>query len=154
MFAARVKREICTWCNVAAPVSGYIRLDVVLEMVVGEASREQHSEHTLVLPARRVGARQAPLSGGKSRTVGARIAMSAPATARLLQMIAAGVDDYVISSADGRISVRGRVSIESVDCAEQCLPNTNVIVDWSRAQQPQFGPRKANSAPRVCDRCA
>ena len=59
--------------------------------------------------------------------------MSAPAAARLLQMIAAGVDDYVISSADGRISVRGRLSIESVDCSEQCLPGSNVVVDWSRA---------------------
>jgi DNA-binding response OmpR family regulator len=59
--------------------------------------------------------------------------MSAPATARLVQVIATGVDEFIITSADGRISVRARVSIESVDFAEQCLPGTNVVVDWTRA---------------------
>lgn len=59
--------------------------------------------------------------------------MSAPGSARLLEMIATGVDEYIITSADGRISVRARVSIDSVDFAEQCLPDSNVVVDWTRA---------------------
>jgi DNA-binding response OmpR family regulator len=59
--------------------------------------------------------------------------MSAPATARLVQVIATGVDEFIITSADGRISVRARLSIDTVDFAEQCLPGTNVVVDWTRA---------------------
>jgi len=59
--------------------------------------------------------------------------MSGPSTARLVQMIATGVDEFVLTSADGRISVRARLSIDSVDFSEQCLPGSNVVVDWTRA---------------------
>ena len=86
----------------------------------------------LVRPARPT---RPPDAAAKSsaRTVGARLAMSAPATTRLVQAIATGVDEFVLTSADGRISVRARLSIDSVDFAEQCLPGSNVVVDWTRA---------------------
>ena len=84
---------------------------------------------TLVRPARRITA----TASSSARTVDARLSMSAPATGRLVQAIATGADEFVITSADGRISVRARVAIDSIDAAEQCIPGSNVTVDWTRA---------------------
>ena len=100
---------------------------------MGEALTAPSRREVLVRPARR--AKSAPNAAAKSaaRTVGARLSMSAPATMRLVQAAATGVDEFVLTSADGRISVRARLSIDSVDFDEQCLPGSNVVVDWTRA---------------------
>jgi DNA-binding response OmpR family regulator len=100
---------------------------------MGEALTAPSRREVLVRPARRTKSAEktgAPLS---MRTVEARLSMSAPATARLVQAIATGADEFVLTSADGRISVRARLSIDSVDFSEQCLPGSNVVVDWTRA---------------------
>ena len=88
---------------------------------------------SVVQPARRPKSTADRGAISNARTVDARLSMSARATARLVQMIATGADDFVITSADGRISVRARLSIDTVDFAEQCVPGSNVVVDWSRA---------------------
>ena len=100
---------------------------------MSEAVTARPRRQMLVRPARRAKPSMHANPAAGARIVGARLSMSAPATARLLEMIATGVDEYVITSADGRISVRARLSIDTVDCAEQCLPDSNVIVDWTRA---------------------
>ena len=92
-----------------------------------EALSAQSRQQRLVRPAGRTSA------SANEQTVGARLSMSARATARLAQVIATGADDFVITSADGRISVRARLSIDSVDFCEQCVPGSNVVVDWTRA---------------------
>jgi len=87
----------------------------------------------IVRPAQRAKSATKTATKSSTRTVGARLSMSGPSTARLVQMIATGVDEFVLTSADGRISVRARLSIDSVDFSEQCLPGSNVVVDWTRA---------------------
>jgi DNA-binding response OmpR family regulator len=98
-----------------------------------EALTAPSSHQVLLRPARRTKSTIVQAQRSRPRIVGARLAMSAPATARLVQVIATGVDEFVITSADGRLSVRARLTIDSVDFAEQCLPGSNVVVDWPRA---------------------
>src|SRR5829696_1774599 len=98
-----------------------------------EALSAQSRQERLVRPAGRAKPSADRGASSNARTVGARLSMSARATARLVQMIATGVDYFVIMSADGRISVRARLAIDTVDFAEQCVPGSNVVVDWTRA---------------------
>jgi len=98
-----------------------------------EALSAQPRQQALVRSARDTKSTVNRGANSNARTVGAYLSMSARATARLVQMIATGADDFVIMSADGRISVRARLAIDSVDFAEQCVPGSDVVVDWTRA---------------------
>ena len=100
---------------------------------MSEALIAESRQQVLVRPAGRSKSTADRSAGSNARTVGACLSMSARATARLVQMIATGADHFVIMSADGRISVRARLAIDSVDFAEQCVPGSDVVVDWTRA---------------------
>jgi two-component system phosphate regulon response regulator PhoB len=62
-----------------------------------------------------------------------RLVTTLAAADRLLRSVGEGVEDYVLSSSDGRVSVRVRVSVDGVDDLVQRLRKGRLSVDWSRA---------------------
>jgi len=66
--------------------------------------------------------------------VDARLLASRSATSRLLEAIQAGTDEYIISSTDGRVSIRVSLSLLGVEATEHRTANGRLTVDWSRSR--------------------
>jgi DNA-binding response OmpR family regulator len=72
-------------------------------------------------------------AGDGQRSISARLITTARSSERLLQSAGEGTEDFILSSVDGRVSVRVRLAIGDVEAAAQRLADSSVTVDWSRA---------------------
>ena len=74
--------------------------------------------------------------------IAAHFAATEVAAERLVAAVGNGRDRYVLVSADGRLSVPVRLSIDSVQSAQEPVAGGRLIVDWARATIAR-GQRKA-----------
>jgi len=66
--------------------------------------------------------------------VDARLLTTRSATSRLLDALQSGSDEYILSSTDGRVSVRVTLSLLGVEATEHKTASGRLTVDWSRSR--------------------
>lgn len=86
-------------------------------------------------------ARARRTASGDQRTLLARIGATTSASDRLLRLLQEGVEDFVIAAADGRGTVRVRLSLDSLEYETQTVGTGKVVVDWSRGTVTNVGSR-------------
>lgn len=86
---------------------------------------------TLVLGDRTVRTRPRPERSELATTVVARLVTTSSSSERLLRSVANGVSEYIVTSADASVAIRGRLSIESVQINEQRFGGGQVVIDWA-----------------------
>lgn len=74
------------------------------------------------------------------RTITAQLRLGGRALARLLT-ISGGQRRFVLSSADGSLSVQVMLSVATVPAGEQLLDNGTLLLDWSRGTLARGGRR-------------
>lgn len=79
-----------------------------------------------------------PLGAG----IPARLVTSRTGSARLFRAVGQGQMDYVLVSADGRVSIRVRLALDLADAAEQRFGDGSIAIDWSRATIAR-GPKRS-----------
>ena len=67
-----------------------------------------------------------------TQSIAVHLVTSVAAGERLLGAVASGVEDFSVVSDDGKMAVRVRLAIDSVQVAEERLGDSGVVVDWSR----------------------
>jgi DNA-binding response OmpR family regulator len=75
--------------------------------------------------------------------IDARLETSPATSERLLDALNAGMRDFVLTSVDGRLSARVRLTLANVTMTEHTLADGNVVVDWSESTVAQ-GPRRVS----------
>jgi DNA-binding winged helix-turn-helix (wHTH) protein len=70
---------------------------------------------------------------GNSCSVTVRLQMNVAASERLIAAARDGPTNFILMSANGRVSVRARLFIEGVEKTEHRSAERTVVVDWSRA---------------------
>ena len=67
-----------------------------------------------------------------SRTIGAQLVTTPIAGERLLDSLVGGMSDYIVASADGRLSVRVRLQLSSSQSGSEVFGDGALTVNWSR----------------------
>ena len=71
-------------------------------------------------------------SADATQSIAAHITTTVAAGERLLGAVASGIEEFSVVSDDGKIAVRVRLTIDSMQVAEEQLGDSGVVVDWSR----------------------
>lgn len=77
-------------------------------------------------------ARRTSPSAEATQSIAARIITTVAGAERLIGALASGVEEFSVVSDDGKTAVRVRLTIDSMQVAEERLGNSDVVVDWSR----------------------
>lgn len=67
-----------------------------------------------------------------TQSIAAHIVTTVSAGERLLGAVASGAEEFSVVSVDGKTAVRVRLTIDSMQVAEERLGDSAVVVDWSR----------------------
>lgn len=70
---------------------------------------------------------------GDRRTLFAQLALTGPAAERLLQSLATGTDEYIVTSVDASASVRARVTLDPANIARPRVEIGPLVIDWTRS---------------------
>ena len=66
-----------------------------------------------------------------SRTIVAQMITTPAASERLMRAVEEGLSDFVITSADGSVAIRGRLSVDAVHVTEESFGGGAVVIDWA-----------------------
>lgn len=67
-----------------------------------------------------------------TQSIAAHIITTVAAGERLLGAVASGIEEFSVVSGDGKLAVRVRLTIDSMQVAEERLGDSQIVVDWSR----------------------
>lgn len=73
--------------------------------------------------------------------IDARLETTPAASDRLLGALTAGARDFVLTSTDGRLSARVRLTIANVSMTQHRLSGASIVIDWSQSTVAN-GPRR------------
>jgi DNA-binding response OmpR family regulator len=85
--------------------------------------------------------RPRPAARHSERVIDARLETSPATSDRLLDALSSGTRDFVLTSTDGRLSARVRLTIANVSMSEHELAGAKVVIDWSQSTAAH-GPRR------------
>lgn len=94
----------------------------------GPLAGDDVAVHRLRQRARRTRGR----SAGATQSISVHLITTVAGGERLLGAVASGVEEFTVVSDDGKLAVRVRLAVDSMQVAEECLGASEVVVDWSR----------------------